>query len=817
MDLTNRERRTLIICALLVAATLAAYWPVTGCAFLNYDDNVFVTQNPRVAGGVNWASLAWAFSTGLGGNWQPVTWLSHLLDVQLFGLNPAWHHFTSLLIHTVSAVLLYLLLQRSTGAAWRSAAVAALFALHPLHVESVAWVAERKDVLSGFFFMLTLWAYVCYAERNSESRNPKTEGSPNPEIQRTESSLTGTHHASRITQFFPIFHLRSPIFYLLSLLFFTLGLMSKPMLVTVPFVLLLLDYWPLRRLVSGTTDHGLRTTDHGPQGEGGTTHDQSRITPHGPVSMRQSQIVNRKFHPLLPLLLEKIPFIVLSAASSVVAFLAQRASESVYPLAVLPLTDRAINALVAYAVYLQKTLWPVGLAVFYPLPQRLPVTAGIVAGVVVLGVTAWAVVPLLAGIRSTASQKHLLGSGTQCSPWRVVGWFWYLGMLLPVIGLVQVGLQARADRYTYLPLIGVFILVVWEVAEACRWGRVRSSKPEVRSTEGSECPDSEISSPRRSVAWLLVCGAAAAVVILACALRTRDQVRYWRNSESLFRQAAAVTKDNWLSHYNLAGALCEDGRFDEAATEYRQTLAIHPDYARAHVNLGNLLLREGKADEAIGHWQQALQIRPGDASTHNNLATALLGRGQVDEAIAQLRQALASDPGLAIAHSSLGNTLLRKGKLDEATAHLQEAVRLRPDLARAQCSLGGALLRKGRAIEALEHYHAAVAVQPATAPVLTAVAWVFATCPEAGVRNGIRAVELAEQAERMAGDANPAILATLAAAYAEAGRFPEAVAAAQRVLGQISAQGNTPQAQALRAQIALYQAGSPFRDPGLSP
>ena len=201
MDLTNRERRTLIICALLVAATLAAYWPVTGCAFLNYDDNVFVTQNPRVAGGVNWASLAWAFSTGLGGNWQPVTWLSHLLDVQLFGLNPAWHHFTSLLIHTVSAVLLYLLLQRSTGAAWRSAAVAALFALHPLHVESVAWVAERKDVLSGFFFMLTLWAYVCYAERNSESRNPKTEGSPNPEIQRTESSLTGTHHASRITQF----------------------------------------------------------------------------------------------------------------------------------------------------------------------------------------------------------------------------------------------------------------------------------------------------------------------------------------------------------------------------------------------------------------------------------------------------------------------------------------------------------------------------------------------------------------------------------------------------------------------------------------
>jgi tetratricopeptide (TPR) repeat protein len=294
-------------------------------------------------------------------------------------------------------------------------------------------------------------------------------------------------------------------------------------------------------------------------------------------------------------------------------------------------------------------------------------------------------------------------------------------------------------------------------------------------------------------------------------------LRHWRSSESLFRQAVVVTKDNWLSHYNLAGALSEQVRFDEAATEYRRAIGIHPNYAHAHINLGTLLLRQGRAEEAISHWQKVMEIRPGDAPTHNNLATALLGQGRVDEAIAHLQRALESDPGLVIAHNNLGNALLRKGRLDEAITHFREAVRLRPEFARAHCSLGRALLNKGQVAEALAHYQAAVAVRPANPSVLGAAAWAFATCPEAGVRNGSRAVELAEEAERLAGGANPAALGTLAAAYAEAGRFPEAVAAAQRAQALLSAQGNTPQAQALRAQLALYQTGLPFRDPSLSP
>ena len=741
MHLTDTTRRTVIICALLGAATLAAYWPVTGCAFLNYDDNVFVTQNPQVTGGLSRASVVWAFHTGLGGNWQPLTWLSHLLDVQLFGLKPGWHHFINLLFHLVNALLLYLLLQRSTGAAWRSAAVAGLFALHPLHVESVAWVAERKDVLSGFFFMLTLWAYVRYAQVQSLE-----SGVPSPEsvISDQSSAISGdqtTDHGPRTTQpASPVTRhaTRAWFFYALALLFHALGLMSKPMLVTVPFVMLLLDYWPLGRL---------------------------QISPHAPRPTA-----------LRPLLLEKLPFFALSAASSVVAFLVQRASESVYPLEALPLTQRAMNALVAYAAYLEQTFWPVGLAVLYPLPHTLPASTVIISGALLLGLTLWAV------------------ASVQRGPYVTVGWFWYLGMLVPVIGLVQVGWQARADRYTYLPLIGVFIAMVWTAVELCqRWrGRPRGL--------------------RARMVWSL----AAAVVLLACGLRTRDQLRHWRSSENLFRQATAVTKDNWLAHYNLAGSLRDQQRFDEAVTEYERAIGIHPDYVHAHINLGNLLLRRGQVDEAIGHWRKALEIRPKDAPTHNNLATALLGRGQVDEAITHLQQALESDPGLAIAHNSLGNALLRKGQLDEAIKHFQEAVKLRPDFARALCSLGGALLRKGRVTEARAHYQAAVAVQPATAPVLTTVAWALATCPAPGVRDGPRAVELAEQAWRLAGDANPAVLGTLAAAYAETGRFPEAVTAAQRALGLATAQGNPRQAEVLRSQLALYQNSTPFRDHSLA-
>jgi tetratricopeptide (TPR) repeat protein len=733
MNLAKKTRRTVLIGLLLSAVTLLTFWPQTGHDFINYDDGPFVTQNPNVASGLSWANTGWAFRTGFGGNWQPLTWLSHMLDAQLFGLKPAWHHLTSLLFHLANTVLLFLLLQSLTGAPWRSALVAALFALHPLHVESVAWVAERKDVLSAFFFMATLLTYSRYAEaRSLESKVQSLESEvqgQEPEVSTHPPALEITPPISRFTFHVPRFDVPSSIFYLLALAFFALGLMSKAMLVTVPFVLLLLDYWPLSRLQLKTQDSKLKTFP--------------------------------------ALLLEKLPFLALSATSCVVTFATQRTSDSVFPLAYLSLTERATNALVACATYLRQMFWPAGLAVFYPLPNTLPVGTVVLAGAVLLGITVWAI--------GFARRR----------PHRVVGWFWFLGMLAPVIGLVQVGLQQRADRYTYLPLIGLFILLVWEVSDALsRWRLPR-----------------------------IVCGAVTGLALLCCAAWTRAQLRYWQNSETVFRHAIAVTKDNWLAHYNLAEALSDPGRRKEAVAEYDRALAIHPRFARAHNNLGNLLLLRGQVDEAIAHWQQALEIEPGLAGGHLNLGIVLLGKGQVDEAIAHLERALAIDPGLANAHNSLGHAMLRKGRPADALAHFREAVRLRPDFARAHCNLAAALLRQGQFAEALTHYQAAVAAQPANPAVLSSVAWVLATCPEPSVRNGPRAVELAEQARRLPSGENPAVLGTLAAAYAEAGRFPEAVATAQHARELIAAQGNAPQAEALRAQLQSYQAGSPFRDP----
>ena len=307
------------------------------------------------------------------------------------------------------------------------------------------------------------------------------------------------------------------------------------------------------------------------------------------------------------------------------------------------------------------------------------------------------------------------------------------------------------------------------------------------------------------------------MALLACAARTRGHLRHWQDGESLFRQAIAVTKDNWLAHYNLADALRDLGRLDEAAVEYRRAIAIHPNYAHAHNNLGILLMRQGRVDEAIEHWRKALEIRPNAAATHSNLGSALIGKGQVDEAIAHLQRALELEPGMARAQYGLGNALLRKGRLDDAIAHFQKAVSLRPDFARAHCDLAAALLHRGQTAEAVAHYQTALAAQPATPSVLAIAAWALATCPEAAVRNGPQAVELAGEAQRLTGGTNLSVLGTLAAAFAEAGRFPEAAATAQRAVELATARANPGHAEALRAQLRLYQAGSPFRDPALSP
>ena len=478
------------------------------------------------------------------------------------GCRPGWHHFVSLLFHVANAVLLFLLLQRLTGAAWRSAAVAALFALHPLHVESVAWVAERKDVLSAFFFMLTLWAYARYAQVQSlESRVPSRESA----ISDQSSVISGdqtTDHGPRTTELAtPVTRdaSRASLFYVLALLFFALGLMSKPMLVTVPFVLLLLDYWPLGRL---------------------------RISLHAPRPT-----------PLRPLLREKLPFFALAAVSCMVTFLAQSQAGAVSSLARVSLEQRGANALVAYATYLSQTFWPSGLAIFYPLRGQLPTATVAAAAVVLLVITVWA-------LRHIRRDPHL-----------AVGWFWFVGMLVPVIGLVQVGTQQRADRYTYLPLIGFFIMLVWEAAAICRWRQTRDSKSETQNVQEAAALEPQVCQPQKPGFGAVACGVVAGLVLAVCAVLTYRQVGWWRNTERLFQHALNVTQGNYMAHNNLAGDFLLRGDLDQAIAHYQASLALQPSQPQQiqiRYYLGQALSQRGRHAEAADQFSAVLQGRPQD-------------------------------------------------------------------------------------------------------------------------------------------------------------------------------------------------------------
>jgi tetratricopeptide (TPR) repeat protein len=646
------------VCLFLAALVWMVFGQTLGHEFVNYDDDIYVFENPTVIQGLSLAGVGWVFTHIVASNWHPVTMLSHMLDCQIYGLNAGGHHLTNVLLHLTAVILLFLVLREMTGAVWRSAFVAAVFAVHPLRVESVAWVAERKDVLCGVFFMLTLWAYVRHARR------PFSSGR-----------------------------------YLLLAGLFALGLMSKPMLVTLPLVLLLLDYWPLRRFDN---------PNHLPE------------------------IFSIPRH----LILEKIPLLVLAAAVCGVALWSQH--NVITPNEYLPLHLRMENAAVSCVVYLQQMFYPAKLAVLYPLPvdsdQILKsIGAVLLLAIVSGGVFAW-------------RKKY---------PFLLVGWFWYLGMLVPVIGLVQVGLQAHADRYTYLPQIGLYILATWLLAE---WF------------------------PRQRM--LLV--GLAIISIAALAVSARLQTACWKTSESLWTHTLEVTRQNVAAQNNLGNALFQEGQVDEAIAHYQQALAIQPDHAKAHYNLGNALAQKSELDEAISEFQKALAIQPDQAEVLNNLGTALIQNGQVDEAIIQLKKALAIQPDLAGAHNNLGAALFKNGKMDEAISHFQKALALQPGYADAQNNLAR-------------------------------IAWLLATSPDPSVRNGTKAVELARQADQLAGGENPSNAATLAAAYAEAGRFPEAIASAQRALQLAAGQNDAAMAAAIQAQLKLYQAGSPFRDTGPTP
>jgi hypothetical protein len=585
MDRANNLRLSILLCAMLSLITLAAYWPVLHNDFVHFDDTDYVTENIHVLTGLTWENIAWAFSNGYASNWHPLTWLSHMLDIQLFGLNPIGHHLTSLLFHLANTLLLFAVLGRMTGAIRRSAFVAALFAVHPLHVESVAWVAERKDVLSMFFLMLTLWAYARYVEVQS----------PKSKVQRRESKVQAqepasgiTHHASRIT-----FHVSC--YYLLSLLFFACGVMSKPMLVTVPFVLLLLDYWPLGRLEVQSPKSKVQS----PSAEGKIRNAESRITHYAAFFT---------FHlsrsTLLALLLEKLPFLALAAASSAITFLVQQGGHATS--IGLPLGPRLANAVASYLKYLGKTVWPVDLAVFYPHPDlRYPIS------------NQWPLWQIVSVALLLAAVSGLAIVRRKREPWLATGWFWYLGTLVPVIGIVQVGGQAIADRYTYIPLIGIFICFVWGAAEFfpyC-WRQHQVAPSSSPGPQPAVPTWSQASYP----AWLRVAlGTAGGLVLVACVVLTRAQAAYWRNNSILFEHALAVTSDNPIAEYNVGSDLARAGQYQQALPHFQAAAEADPTYADAtkHLRLSKprcgsalgTLRRTALLGQSIG--SRAIRTRP---------------------------------------------------------------------------------------------------------------------------------------------------------------------------------------------------------------
>lgn len=567
-----------LISFLLVIAVVAVYLPLWKAGFVNYDDPDYVTANPHVLTGITWKNLRWAFVTNHADNWHPVTWISHMLDCQWFGKRAVAHHLVNLLFHAANSVLLFLWLRRITAAMWRSAFVAALFALHPLHVESVAWIAERKDVLSTFFWFLALLSYTSYA----------------------------------------VFGKRRG--YLLALIFFAIGLMAKPMLVTLPCVLLLLDYWPLGRFP-------------------------------GKQPMR--------------LLAEKIPFFMLGAVSSAITLVAQH-KRAFLALEAAPLSLRFQNAILACAGYLGKMICPVKLAVIYPYnfhPALIPV---LTAAISLALITTYVIV----------LRRRL--------PWLVTGWFWFCGTLVPVIGIVQVGVQAMADRYTYIPLIGMFIVVAWGGAALGDWMKIP----------------------------VAVRAALAVIALATSGVLAHAQAVCWGDSVTLFSQATGNTTGNDVAETNLGAALTDKGEYGEAIEHLETALRIQPRDAIAWNSLGIALLATGRTNEAAAAYENASKANPSSADAHNNLGIVFARQGKMEEAVHQLSEALRVDPASPNTRQNLGNVYLNMGRPREALAQYLEAVRLKPDFRDAHCNIAALLLREGLVSGAIEHYEAALKSKP---------------------------------------------------------------------------------------------------------
>jgi tetratricopeptide (TPR) repeat protein len=578
--------------------TAAAFWQVRSCGFVHFDDNRYVTENAFVRVGLTGENVKWAFTTIHFGFYYPLTWLSHMADVQAFGLDPGKHHLTSLLLHLINTVLLFLLLARMTGAAWRPALVAALFAIHPLHVESVAWIAERKDVLSTFFWFLCILAYARYAER------------------------------PMVARYVPVFAA------------FLLGLISKSMVITLPFTLLLLDYWPLRRWPPGTHTAGN-------SGE-----------PAG------------KPAPLRWLLIEKLPLFALVPIFIALTWISQKQGDAVISVARIPLAQRAANSIISYVVYISKMFAPVHLAVFYPHPRGT--------------VSYWlAALSFLAILAATAAA---LWYGRRMK-YLAVGWLWYLGTLIPVIGLVQVGDQAMADRYTYVPLVGLFVAVAWGIAEVAR------GTPWLRT-------------------WISGASATALVVLFAV---TRVQVGYWTDTVSLFEHSLSVTPPHPIAHTNLGVALFAKGKREEATHHFREALRLNPNDADARNDLGNVFSQAGLIDEAIEQYREAVRIRPSAFQPLGNLGLELLKVGKYPEAADCFERAVRLNPENAVLQTALGTALLKAGETAKAIEWFQKVLAVKPDSADALNYLGMALASNGRLPEAVDCFRRSIRADPQVA------------------------------------------------------------------------------------------------------
>jgi tetratricopeptide (TPR) repeat protein len=632
----KRSPNNLVLPLLLVLLTAAVLWPIVGHEFIDYDDDVYVTANRDVQAGLTGKSVRWALTTLYNANWHPLTWLSHMLDYRLYGLKAGGHHLTSLLLHLANVVLLFLVLLRMTGSAWRSGFVAALFGIHPLHIESVAWIAERKDVLSALFWLLTMWAYARYAER--------------PDLKR----------------------------YLPILVFFALGLMAKPMLVTLPFVFLLLDYWPLGRY-SGFKVQGSRFK----------VADEAANTQHLIPNTGSKSRISSTSTSTTAILLEKAPLFLMSAGSSAITYIAQQGGGAIAPLDRFPLGIRIANAFAAYAGYIGKMLYPRNLAVFYPHPGfHLPMWQAVGGAALLVGISV------------------LAALGAKRRRYLVAGWLWYVITLIPVIGLIQVGSQAMADRYTYVPLIGLFIMIAWGIGGEWEKGRKEErGKGGMGETATSIFPHSHTPTP--AVAGLLI--------ILTLAASSAVQVRHWRNSYALFKHAAAVTSGNYLAHNTLGVVLKRQGRIDEAVAHYREALEIRPTYAPAHNNLGNALARQGKLAEAVWEYGEAIRIRPDYVDAHYNLGLALARQGKLPEAVERFHEVLQREPGHVRARVSLGMAFLAQGKLDDAESEYRKAIAAAPDSSDAHVKLGDVLSRRGKLDDATREFQQALRLDPRNA------------------------------------------------------------------------------------------------------